>query len=1205
MGFAHLHLHTQYSLLDGANKIASLIPRVKELGMPAVAMTDHGNMFGAIEFYKTCVAHGVQPIIGCEVYVAPGDRRDKQRAVKGDDFETAGNFHLVLLATNQEGYRNLCRLVTLGYTEGFYYKPRIDKALLRELNGGLIALSGCLASEVNQALMSGSMDRARGVLGEYREIFGDRYYVEIQDNHLKEQERANRELIALADELSLPLVATNDCHYLHSADHVAHDVLLCIQTGKTFNDEKRWRFGTDQLYVKDPTEMLAAFGHRDEAVRNTLDIAKRCSLELEFGRYQFPVFHLPKGTTLEDQLERDARAGLEERLIGLRQLGQWDAAREKLYQERLNSELGVINDMGFAGYFLIVADFTNYAKNQGIPVGPGRGSAAGSLVAWALRITDLDPIPYNLLFERFLNPERKSMPDIDMDFCFERRDEVIRYVRQKYGEDHVAQIITFGTLKGKAAIKDVGRALEFGYGDTDKIAKLYPAPKQGKDFPLAKALEMEPRLRELRDKGEREQQLFGHALKLEGLLRHASKHAAGIVIGSRPLVEDLPLFMDKEGSVMTQFSGPHVDEIGLIKFDFLGLKTLTLVHNIVRRIREGRGVDVDVATLPLDDKATYKLIAKGDTVGVFQMESGGMRKLATQLRPTTFEDIIALIALFRPGPLDSGMVEQFIKRKHGKEEVKYPHAKLEQILEPTYGVIVYQEQVMQIAQVLAGYSLGDADNLRRAMGKKDPVKMQKERERFIAGAGKQKIGEKQAGEIFDQMETFAMYGFNKSHSAAYALVSFQTAYLKAHYPEEFMAGLLTLEMSDTDKTFKNIAACRELGIRILPPDVNESREDFTVLAHTESNGMRPIRFGMCAVRGVGSKAVDAILAARDADGPFSSLAEFCRRVLALRASTAIAADAPSDVPLENVGQGGVAKTANPAASAVRGDGPAQVNKKVVEGLAKCGAFDFTKAARRQLLEGLDKALSWGTAHAKQENTTQIGLFAAAGVNIESPEPALPPVTPWPEKEMLKAEREALGFYITAHPLDKFEADLRRFVTAACEQLPEKPDKSTVSLGGVIQNLQLKNSKKGDRYAAFTLEDKSGTVEVIVWPETYRKSEMDFTTDEPICVTGTLEVSDERCQVIADEVLLLINHRARVAQGVHLALVADRVDDDLFARLKDTLAQHRGDCPCYLHLLLPNKTETVIALPRELRVAPTEGMLEAIEQLCGRGVASLQ
>ena len=1209
MSFAHLHLHTQYSLLDGANKIASLIPRVKALGMPAVAMTDHGNMFGAVEFYRTAVAAGIQPIIGCEMYVAPGDRREKQRVVRGDDFEAAGNFHLILLAMDEAGYRNLCRLVTLGYTEGFYYKPRIDKALLRELNGGLIALSGCLASEVNQAIAAGSMDRARSVLEEYRAIFDGRYYVEIQDNHLPQQERANRELIGLARELGLPLVATNDCHYLEPDDHTSHDVLLCIQTGKTLNDDKRWRFGTDQLYVKSPEEMRRAFPALDEAIDNTLDIVRRCTLEMQFGRYQFPVFQVPPGVTLDAQLERDARAGLEERLGVLRRQPTWTAEREPVYTQRLADELDVIQRMGFAGYFLIVADFTNYAKRQGIPVGPGRGSAAGSLVAYALRITDLDPLPYSLLFERFLNPERKSMPDIDMDFCFERRDEVIRYVRERYGEDHVAQIITFGTLKGKAAIKDVGRALEFSFGDTDKIAKLYPAPKQGKDFPLAKALEMEPRLRALREQGEREQALFTHALKLEGLLRHASKHAAGIVIGCRPLVEDLPLFVDKEGSVMTQFAGPHIDDIGLIKFDFLGLKTLTLVHNVVRRVKAGRGATIDLSTLPLDDKKTYRLIAKGDTVGVFQMESGGMRKLVTQLRPNTFEDVIAVLALFRPGPLDSGMVEQFIKRKHGKEEVKYPHAKLQPILEPTYGVIVYQEQVMQIAQVLAGYSLGDADNLRRAMGKKDSGKMQKERERFIAGAGRQAIAERQAGEIFDQMETFAMYGFNKSHSAAYALVSFQTAYLKAHYPEEFMAGLLSMEMSDTDKTFKNIAECREHGIRVLPPDVNESREDFTVVAQADDNGLHPIRFGLCAVRGVGSKAVETILATRAAAGPFKTLAEFCRRVLAKSPSpngggegvgqAAVPVAARSAAGDEGSGAAAPMPTAN--GSTTDTQAPAQVNKKVIESLIKCGAFDSSGASRRQLVEGLDRTLQWAAKRAEEDTTSQFGF----SFQKHAPEPSLPNVGAWPEKEMLRAEREALGFYITAHPLDKYESDLKRFTTATCEGLPDKSDQSKVTLGGVIQRLQLKNSRKGDRYAAFTLEDKSGTVEVICWPETYRRSEIDFTTDEPICVTGTLEVGEERCQIIADEVVLLAAHRARTTQEVHLALRAERVTEDLFARLKQTLAQHRGDCPAYLHLLLPNSSETIIALPRELRVAATEGMIEAVEQLCGRGVASLQ
>jgi len=1162
MSFVHLHLHTQYSLLDGANKIDRLVPRVTECGMPAVAMTDHGNMFGTVEFYKSAAAAGVKPIIGCEVYVAPGDRRDKQRVVRGDDHETAGNYHLILLATNNLGYQNLCRLVTAGYTEGFYYKPRIDKELLRELNGGLIALSGCLASEVNRAIAAGSLDRARAVLSEYREMFDDRYYVEIQDNHLAEQDRANQALVELAHELSLPLVATNDCHYLGPDDAHAHDVLLCIQTGKTLNDENRWRFGTDQLYVKSPEEMMAAFPDQPEAISNTVDIARRCELELSFGRYQFPVFTTSPGMTLEEELARDARAGLDERLLGLRDGPGWSDEREQEYRDRLEHEIDVIHDMGFSGYFLIVADFTKYAKRQGVPVGPGRGSAAGSLVAYALKITDLDPIPYNLLFERFLNPERKSMPDIDMDFCFERRDEVIRYVREKYGDDHVAQIITFGTLKGKAAIKDVGRALDFTFGETDRLAKMYPAPKQGKDFPLAKALEMEPRLREMQRRGGRDEQLFDFALRLEGLLRHASKHAAGIVIGSRPLVEDLPLFVDKEGSVMTQFSGPHIEEIGLIKFDFLGLKTLTLLSNIVRRIREGRGIEVDLATLPLDDKETYKLLIRADAIGVFQMESSGMRKLLAQLRPSTFEEIVAVLALFRPGPLDSGMVDQYIKRKHGKEEVSYPHPALKPILQPTYGVIVYQEQVMQIAQVLAGYSLGDADNLRRAMGKKDPEKMQKERERFVAGAQKQGVPQKQAVEIFDQMETFAMYGFNKSHSAAYALISYQTAYLKAHYPEEFLAGLLTLEMGDTDKTFKNIAECRDRGIQILPPDVNESREDFTVLPQ-KGKSMRPIRFGLGAVRGVGGRAIESILATIDADGPFESLADFCKRTQ---------------------GQ--------------------QVNKKVVEGLIKCGAFDFTGESRRRLLEGLDLTLQWAAAEARDAQSNQMGLFGN-GAGGTAPEPPLPDVTPWTDREMLKAEREALGFYISGHPLDKYEKHLKHFINATAGDLRNRGDQSKVSVGGVIQSLRLRNSRKGDRYASFTLEDKSGTVEVICWPEAYRRTTLDFATDEPVCIKGTLEVGDERCQIIADEVVLLVEERQQVVQEVHFALRSEQVDEDQLRLLRATLEAHTGSCPAFLHLLLPDSTETVIELPRELRVAVTDGMVDAVEQMFGVGITSFQ
>jgi len=1163
MSFVHLHVHTQYSLLDGANKIDALVNKAKSTGMPAIAMTDHGNMFGAVEFYKKATAAGIKPIIGCEVYVAPKSRFDKGVS-RTEDFETGGNYHLILLAMDRLGYQNLCRLVTLSYKEGFYYKPRIDKELLRDFNGGLIALSGCLASEVNQSLIAGSMDRARAVMEEYRAMFDGRYYVEIQDNHLAEQEKANVELIRLAHEMSLPLVATNDCHYLEKEDSKAHEVLLCIQTGKTLADEKRFHFETDQLYVKDPDTMLAAFPHFPEAISNTVDLAGRCNLELKFGEYQFPVFATPKQETLDDYLEEQARLGLDRRLEKLRAAADWNDDREKPYQERLQVELAVIREMGFAGYFLIVADFTNYAKAQGIPVGPGRGSAAGSLVAYALGITDLDPLPYNLLFERFLNPERKSMPDIDMDFCFERRDEVIRYVREKYGEDCVAQIITFGTLKGKAAIKDVGRVLDFPYADTDKIAKLYPAPKQGKDFPLKEALEMEPRLQELRDKGERETQLFNFAFKLEGLLRHVSKHAAGVVISERPLIETLPLFVDKDGSVITQFPYGDVDAIGLIKFDFLGLKTLTMINNIVRRVREGRGIEIDVNNLPLDDKPTYRLMSKGDAVGVFQMESGGMRKLLTQLRPSTFEDVIAVLALYRPGPLETGMVEEFTKRKHGKAKIEYLHPALEPILRDTYGVIVYQEQVMQIAQVLAGYTLGDADNLRRAMGKKKKEEMQKERERFIERSTARKLPDKLAGEIFDQMETFAAYGFNKSHSAAYALVTYQTAYLKAHYREEFMAGLLTLEMGEIDKTYKNIAECREHGIRILPPDVNESREDFTVGQPDETN-RRPIRFGLGAVRGVGSKAIDAIIAAR-ASGPFTSLADFCKRVQ---------------------GQ--------------------QVNRRVIESLIKCGAFESTGEARRRMLEGLERVCQWAAQGNKVEvETPQIGLFAPGAIpKVEVPAPALPDVPEWDAKERLRAERDTIGFYVSGHPLDKYERDLKKLTDTTIDILREKETQSKVRLGGVVHTLKYKNSRKGDRYAVFNLEDRLGVVEVITWPETFKKFEAAIHSDEPVVISGTLENSEERCQIIADEVISLLDMRERTYSQVHFALLADRVGEQELRQLRDTLTCHSGSCDAFLHLLLPDRTETIIALPSNLRVAPTESMVEAVERLFGNGITSFQ
>ena len=1155
MGFVHLHLHTQYSLLDGANKVSNLMPQVAAYNMPAVAMTDHGNMFGAVDFYRTAEQNGVKPIIGCEVYVAPQSRFDKNLS-GADNHEHGGNFHLVLLAMNLEGYRNLCRLVTAGYVEGFYRKPRIDKALLRELNAGLIALSGCLSGELARTVLGNREKSAREVAEEYAAIFDERFYLELQANHLPEQEQLNPALIELADQLSLPLVATNDCHYLHAEDAEAHEVLLCVQSGKVMSDEKRWRLGTDQLYVKSPEVMRAEFADHPQAIDNTLDIANRCNLNLSFGDFKFPVFAIPKQASLEQHLERTAQQGLEERLSLIRAANpEFSPDAEQEYRERLAFELTVIEDMGFAGYFLIVSDFILYAKSQNIPVGPGRGSAAGSLVAYCLQITDVDPIRYQLLFERFLNPGRKSMPDIDVDFCFERRDEVIQYIKDKYGSDKVAQIITFGTLKGKQAIKDVGRALEFSYGETDRMAKLYPAPKQGKDFPLEAALEMEPRLREIRTASQREQKLFAYSLKLEGLLRHASKHAAGIVISPTALVDHLPLFVDKEGSVLTQFAGPDVDAIGLIKFDFLGLKTLTLLANTVYRIKKTRGLDVNLSTLPLDDTATYHNLTRGDTVGVFQMEGSGIRKLITQLKPSCFEDIIAVIALFRPGPLDSGAAEQFIRRKHGKEAIVYPHKLLAPVLKETYGVTIYQEQVMQIAQILAGYSLADADSLRRAMGKKKKEVMQEERSKFLSGARQHRIPEKTASEIFDAMETFAAYGFNKSHAAAYAFLSYQTAYLKTHFPHEFMAALMSIEMGDTSKTYKNIADCRLQNIPVLPPDVNVSDEGFTV-------GGDSIRFGLGAVKGVGSKAIEAICEARQ-NGRFEDWYDFSLRVQ---------------------GQ--------------------QVNKRVMESLIKCGALDSFGLPRSRLLAGCETTMKWAEYEARGANSSQMGLFAAGG-SKDPTRPELPQVAEWSEREKLNNEREILGFFITGHPLDRYESRLHGVVSLTTEMIKGRTHHEKVRLAGVVHALKLKNNKKGDRYATFTLEDKDGVTEVIVWPEAYRRSEQSLHADEPICLSGALDVDEDRCQIIADEIVPLESIAKDEVSQVHIQVPSEATTKEDLLALRSVLTQHQGECRTFLHLLHPDHRETVIALPRDLGVAPTRAMLSAVEDVFGGGVASFR
>ncbi|MBI2997241.1 MAG: DNA polymerase III subunit alpha [Deltaproteobacteria bacterium] len=1164
--FVHLHCHTQYSLLDGANKVEPLLELVKQLKQPALAMTDHGNLFGAIAFYMEAVRHGVKPIIGCEIYVAPASRFERKGVDKGNK---EYNHHLILLAMNLEGYRNLCKLVTAGYMEGFYYKPRVDKELLKEYNRGLIALSACLQGEVASALSVGQVEKAKGAAESYAAIFADRYYLEIQDNKLPQQEKVNPMIIELGKELSLPVVATNDCHYGQRDDAEAHDVLLCVQTGKTVQDENRLKMETDELFVKSAEQMKKGFDYSPEAVERTIEIAERCNLELEFGHYHFPPFQPPKSITLDDHLDELARQGLEERLEPVKTAHPEEhQERFKLYEERLNYELGVIKGMQFSGYFLIVADFINYAKDHGIPVGPGRGSAAGSLVAYALKITDLDPIRHVLLFERFLNPERRSMPDIDVDFCIRGRDQVIRYVKEKYGADKVAQIATFGTLKAKAAIRDVGRALGFSFAETDAIAKLVPAPKQGFDYPLADALKMEPRLQELMKGDPRVQNLINHALRLEGLTRHTSTHAAGVVLSNLPLVDYLPLYLDKDGGIVTQFDMESVEKIGLIKFDFLGLKTLTLIHDCLKLIRASRAAEIDINNLPLDDKKIYRLLCSGNTTGIFQLESTGIREMTVKIRPNCFEDLVAILALFRPGPLDSGMTEEYIKRKHGKEKIRYLHPLLEPILRDTYGVIVYQEQVMQIAQQLGQYSMGEADILRRAMGKKDSEEMASQRERFIEGARKNRIESKKAAEIFDQMETFARYGFNKSHSAAYAMISYQTAYLKAHYPVEFMAALLSSEMGDTDKVIKNLAECRERGIEVLPPDINESRADFTVVGDK-------IRFGLAAVKNVGEKAVEVILESREREGNFKSLFDFCRRV--------------------DLGS---------------------VNRRVVESLVKCGAFDSTGVSRARMMAALDDAMKVGQSYQKGRQSNQIDIFDTLGTGNgkEKNDGSYPPAEEWSAQQLLAFEKESVGFYITGHPLDKYESALKRWTTGAIVNIREKPAGGEVKVGGVVTALKLRNTKKGERYASFQLEDRTGFVEVLVWPDLYRRCMETLVVDDPILVQGRLEVGEERVQIIASEVtpLAQVSREPRRARGaekssrakesngqeVHVYLRGPEVTSEELRQLHDALVEHPGPCPVYLHLLLPEQAETVIELPIHLRVASGRALSEAVERLFG-------
>ncbi len=1150
--FVHLHLHTQYSLLDGANQLDPLFKQVSEFGMPAVAMTDHGNMFGAIDFFQKGQNYGVKPIIGCEAYMAPGSRRQKR------DGHLAHNdyYHLILLATNLTGYQNLMKLSSKAYLEGFYYKPRMDKELLADHHEGLIALSGCLSGEIPYLIGQKNMDEALQVADEYRSIFGkDHYYLEIQANGLDHQLIANRGLVEIHKKLDIPLVGTNDCHYLKKRDARPHEIMLCLQTGKTLKDPSRMKFDTDQLYVKSTEEMLADFSELPSAVLNTCQVAEQCDLKLAFGKSYLPHYPVPDGETRESYLKKLTEEGLAARLRE-RPTG----IASEIYELRLKAELEILTSMGYAGYFLVVWDIINFARSRGIPVGPGRGSAAGSLVAYALRITDLDPLSYNLLFERFLNPERVTMPDIDMDFCMDRRGEVINYVIEKYGEEHVCQIITFGTLGAKAAIRDVGRVMDMPYAEVDRVAKLVPTQL---NITLQDALIQEPRLEELVEKDQRMKDLMETAQALEGLARHASTHAAGVVISQKPLMEHVPLYKTSNDEIVTQYTMTDVEKIGLVKFDFLGLKTLTMIHRAVSLIHAGQSqnTDLDIHQISLTDAQTFSLLASGKTTGIFQLESSGMRNLLVKIKPETFEDLIAILALYRPGPLESGMVDDFIKRKRDPSKTVYDPPQLESILKETYGVIVYQEQVMAIANQLAGFTLGQADLLRRAMGKKKHEEMAKQKALFIEGAKKKRIPEKKAEKLFDQMAFFAGYGFNKSHSAAYALVTYQTAYLKTHYPTEFMAALLTTEMGNTDKMVGYFTECRERGLKILPPDVNQSGKDFSVVPDG-------IRFGLAAIKNVGGGAVESILATREEKGSFRSFHDFC-----------------CQIDLQ------------------------KINKRVLEGLIKVGAFDSMKLKRSQLIAILEKALEEANMVQRRKRHGQTSLFEAMDEDAESAsstplEFSLPDIGEWSQNELLQYERELTGFYITAHPLNRHATAIKQFSTGTTATLSDVLEGKDVKLCGVIASIKHHTTKRGDPMAYIQLEDLRGTVEIIVFPELYKTSSEHLVPESIIQITGTVDQMDSGTRVKATAIVAMHELLSRSIKSLTLNINETVAHEESLTQLHGIFQKHPGPVSISFRFSLLSDLEAKTSLLPNLGVLPNAEFLEEVEHVLGKSTVTL-
>ena len=1150
--FVHLHLHTDYSLLDGACEIGELTAEAARRGMPAVAVTDHGNLFAAANFYHQATTHGVKPIIGCEVYVAPDNHKNR-----GAEAERSN--HLVLLCENDEGYRNLIKLVSTGFLDGFYYKPRVDHELLARHSKGLIALSACLRGEVADALLTEKYERARTNAYRLRDIFGKgNFFLEVQDQGLEVETRINRDLVALSRETGIPLVATNDCHYLTQSDSHAQEVLMCIQTGKTMSDAQRMKFATDQFYFKTAEEMAQVFRELPDAVSRTVAIADRCNVKIQRVSNPFPEFKVPEGHTADSYFERVAREGFATRAQQLERLAQENRLRHPLseYESRLNAEIQMIQKMRFAGYFLIVWDFIRYARSQGVPVGPGRGSAAGSLVSFALQITDVDPLQYDLLFERFLNPERISMPDIDIDFCMRRRGEVIEYVRQTYGAGSVAQIITFGTMAAKAALKDVGRAIDMPYGEVDKIAKMIPTTL---NIELEDALKQTPQLDSLRKTDERVKEMVEVALRLEGLARHASTHAAGVVISPQPLTEIVPLYKSNKDEITTQYDMNALERLGLLKMDFLGLTTLTVLDDAVRLIQQNRGVSVDLATLPLDDPAVYALFSRGETTGIFQFESHGMRDILKRYQPTRIEDLTALNALYRPGPIQGGMIDEFIARKHGKKKVFYDLPELEEILSETYGVIVYQEQVMQIANRLAGFSLGDADLLRRAMGKKKPEVMAAQREKFLTGCLARKVPAKKAERIFDLMEEFALYGFPKSHSCAYALLAYQTAWLKTHYSVEFVAAMLTSETGNTEKVVKYINEARSMGITVLPPNVNSSDMNFTPVGGD-------IRFGLAAIKNVGENTVKGILAARESLGQFTNFFQFCESV---------------DARL--------------------------INKRVLESLSSAGALDGLGAHRAQMIAAIDRAVERAQKIQRTRESGQHGLFGGERASAHTPTPeVLPDVAEWAEHELLSAEYSTLGFYISGHPLDKYAGRLQDLKAAELATLEGRRNGEEVTVAGIIVQCRPMRSRRGARWAILTLQDRTGVSEALAFPEAFQKLEGILKGATPLLVRGRIAVEDVGTRVIISDARLLdqVREQPSAPNLLRVRVNHSAMDAGIIDRLQELFASRPGRCRIAFELVHEDGTEATIDAGSAVRADPD--FLDRVREICGaNSVAVMQ